>query len=163
MVMGLDKTKAIWLLISVALSMLAAFFSFKNAIHISNGVDTVASVLSILIGVSLAISTLLISPIQTNLNVADETKRLKQKVSKAADKKLLSGQYFVFLTYFVALIFALLVKHMIGFIGASEAPLPLYFKVSVSLYALTGTFSILWSAVLPSLLYGISIQRVEGI
>lgn len=162
MVMSIDKGKIVWGLIALCISITAGFFAFKNPVHFSKSVEMIATVMSILIGVSLAVSTVLMSKSAVSTNDDDDRARREARVEENASNQLLHGQYFVFLLYFASLILAVTIKYLSNFgfeIDGDASQIPFHFTVLVCIFVTTSTFALLWSCVLPSLLRDISIQR----
>lgn len=157
--MELSYSKIFWFIISVALSIVSAIVGFHNSVHFAEKSSAVASTLSILVGVSLAISALFVSPPDNTL-VGEERRRAK--VSLSIDKNLMNGQNILFITYLIAILLALISDHWLGLNFDSKAPqenIPRPFSFFVAFYVGLSSFALLWSATLPSLLRGLTLLR----
>ena len=125
--------------------------------------DLLATVISILIGISLAISAILSTRSRVSNSISSlEDERLRiSKLADIDDAKLLGGQAIIFWFYYISLILAVLLKYLGIEYGSVDSPDPIIFKVISSLFASISCLSLLWSATLPSLLKGINSQRLE--
>jgi hypothetical protein len=121
-------------------------------------VDLLASIISILVGVSLAVIAVLVSPFSVSVEKAKdefEAERLTRVVS-SDDQILASGQLILFNLFLVALLFALACKWMV--FGQSE-PYTTASRVVSGLSSFTAIFSLLWSVRLPFMLSSLAKQR----
>lgn len=160
--MTLSIYKILWFLFSLAAAFLVGFIAFKNSIHFANNSDSVATTLSIFVGVSLAVSALFTSPAAKSGSAKD--KRVA-KVNASIDRSLINGQNILFLILITAIIFALIAKHWLGLGFEStdgEATAPKTFKMFISAYSFVSTFALLWSATLPSLLRGVILLKNDS-
>jgi len=162
--MTISYKKIIWFLLCVSISGYISYVAYHTPVKFIPLVDLLATILSILIGLSLAISAILSSRPsinQTRYNY-DEQKRLEKTV-RLADLMLIESQTIIFWFYYISLILAVILK----FVSANMTPEELNFLVEKELYiriltaafSFVTTLSLLWSATLPSLLRGINMQR----
>lgn len=149
----------IWMLVSVAGVIFAAVHVFEKPEVLLELVDLLASIISILAGVSLAVIAVLASPfsVRTNSDISpDEATRIDRVVS-ADDDVLTSGQVVIFFLYLVTLAFLILFKWVYH-----DNVFPNDEKVVKYLASAAGglaVFSFLWSARLPVVLAKVARQR----
>jgi TctA family transporter len=125
-------------------------------------IDLLATIVSILIGISLAISAVLSSrpSVGSSNYTNEEEKKRIEKILKHDDRSLIDGQNLVFWLYYVALIFALVFK-WISIQGTGPENAQIYEKLIAGLFGAVASLALLWSATLPSLLRSINIQRKD--
>lgn len=161
--MKLSGQKILWFFGSLFVSGYVGYCAFMQPEKFAPLVDLLATIVSILIGVSLAISAVLSSrPTIGNSSYAneDERKRIEQTINKD-DKTLIEGQNIIFWFYYSTLLLAVIFKWLTVSIAGYDTQLlnTQHVKVVSGLFALVSSMSLLWSATLPSLLRNISIQR----
>ena len=149
----------LWLAASLAVSGFAGRAAYVDAESFASVVELLATIISILIGVSLAVIAVLTSPFSVSENVVfdeDEAKRMT-KVIKNDDEVLATGQMIFFWLYFVSLALALL----FNWVTAVEPTdyNKWFIKVLACLAASVGVFGFMWSARLPLLLQRVTRQR----
>lgn len=128
--------------------------------------DLLATIISILIGVSLAISSILSSALTVSDKVAptnDEKQRM-EAVLKSDSLKLYQGQHIIFWIYYLSLIFAVLLKFLSVNYSGAVAILEghsILLNIVSALFAFFSCMSLLWSATLPTMLHGLNKQRSD--
>lgn len=148
-----------WLFVSLVAAGLAGYVAYGDAEKFAAIVDLLATIISILIGVSLAVIAVLTSPFSVSENAvtdADEATRMT-KIVKRDDETLASGQLMFFWIYFAALSLALLFSWTTA--GDATDYEKWYLKTLASVTAAIGIFAFMWSARLPLMLQKISSQR----
>lgn len=148
-----------WLSVSLIAAGVAGHFAYGDAEKFAAIVDLLATIISILIGVSLAIIAVLTSPFSVSENAvadADEAVRVTKLVKKD-DETLASGQLMFFWIYFGALALALLFSWATA--GDATDYDKWHLKALASVTAAIGVFAFMWSARLPLMLQKISSQR----
>lgn len=145
-----------WFIFSVAISSYVALVAFSEPLKFVPFTDLLATILSILIGLSLAIAAILSSRpiISTDHFKSENEKRRLEKILREDDTKLQDGQFLLFWFYYISLILAVVLK----FIGV-EGSETLCLKIISSGFAFIASLSLLWSATLPSLLKKLNEQR----
>jgi ABC-type Fe3+ transport system permease subunit len=157
--MKLSVIKRFWFLFSFLLSGCVAYISYSAPDKVSPLTDLLATILSILIGISLAISAILSSSHCLNDSdyKDDSEKKRVATILRSDDLSLIDGQTFIFWCYYLALILAISLKMASsGMAIISEEPI---INIISSAFSFIACFSILWSATLPTLLRQINIQR----
>tara|TARA_R110002072_G_scaffold9481_2_gene45847 strand:+ start:1707 stop:2198 length:492 start_codon:yes stop_codon:yes gene_type:complete len=148
----------LWLVVSVAAAIFAGRMAFLDPLQFDNAVDMLATIVSILTGVSLAVIAVLVSPFSVSLHSAKdefETERINKVVQK--DEVLLAtGQVLFFLVFLFSLVLALLFSWLFDpdLDEVSDA-----IRWLAAITAFVGIFALLWSARLPFLLASISKRR----
>lgn len=153
------RGSVLWLMASLIAAVLAGCVAYYDAAKFAEVVDLLATIISILIGVSLAVIAVLTSPFSVSENVSpdkDETERMT-KLVKQEDETLANGQLVFFWIYFSALAFALLFSWVTA--GDTTDFSQWGTKTLASATAATGVFAFMWSARLPLVLQRISRQR----
>lgn len=148
-----------WLFLSLAVAGLAGYMAYGDPEKFAASVDLLATIISILIGVSLAVIAVLSSPFSVSENSVsdvDEASRMTRIVKKD-DETLASGQLVFFWIYFGALALALLFSWTTA--GDATDYSLWHLKVMASATASVGVFAFMWSARLPLMLQRISSQR----
>lgn len=148
-----------WFLISLISACAAGYMAFEDAEKFAEVVELLATIISILIGVSLAVIAVLISPFSVSsstISEKDEAARIS-KLIKSDDETLARGQLFFFWIYFAALALALVFSWITA--GSSTDYSAWHLKTLACLTAAVGVFAFLWSARLPLMLQRISRQR----
>jgi len=154
-----ERGSIIWLIVSLAVASAAGYFAFCDAEKFSNVVDLLATIISILIGVSLAVIAVLSSPFSVSQNSAkdsDEASRMT-KLVKQDDDDIANGQLLLFRIYYVALFLALAFKWVIA--GDATDFDQMHIRVLAGITATIGILAFCWSARLPLMLQKISSQR----
>ncbi|MDD7973191.1 hypothetical protein [Roseinatronobacter alkalisoli] len=148
-----------WLFVSLIAAGLAGYVAYGDAEKFAVIVDLLATIISILIGVSLAVIAVLTSPFSVSENAVgdkDEAARMT-KLVKNDDETLASGQLMFFWIYFCALALALLFNWTTA--GDTTDYSKWYLKILACVTASVGVFAFMWSARLPLMLQRISRQR----
>ncbi len=148
-----------WLSVSLFAAGLAGYVAYGDAAKFASIVDLLATIISILIGVSLAVIAVLTSPFSVSEKAAadaDEAARITKLVQKD-DETLASGQLMFFWIYFGALALALLFSWTTA--GDATDYDQWHLKTLASVTAAIGVFAFMWSARLPLMLQKISSQR----
>lgn len=153
------KGSIAWLTVSLIASGFAGYIAYGDAAKFASIVDLLATIISILIGVSLAVIAVITSPFSVSENAIpdpDEAARTT-KIVKKDDEILASGQLIFFWIYFGALALTLL----FSWIAAGDATDydKWHLKALASVTAAIGIFAFMWSARLPLVLQKISSQR----
>lgn len=126
-------------------------------------IDLLATIVSILIGVSLAISAVLSSRPNIGMKnyTTEEEKSRIEKILKNDDCSLIEGQNIIFWFYYLTLLLAVLFKWTSS-VGVEGGELPQIFLHAIaSAFGFVSTLALLWSATLPSLLRSVNMQRKE--
>ncbi|MFK8035534.1 MAG: hypothetical protein AB8B94_15460 [Hyphomicrobiales bacterium] len=148
-----------WLIVSLIAAGLAGYVAYGDPEKFAAIVDLLATIISILIGVSLAVIAVLTSPFSVSEEtVADEDEAVRMtRLVKKDDETLASGQLMFFWIYFGSLASALL----FGWMTAGDATdySNWYLKTLACVTASVGVFAFMWSARLPLMLQRISSQR----
>ena len=148
-----------WLFVSLITAGLAGYAAYGDPEKFATIVDLLATIISILIGVSLAVIAVLCSPFSVSSDAAadtDEAARMTKLVTND-DETLASGQLLFFWIYFGALALALL----FSWTTASDTTdfHQWHLKALASVTAAIGIFAFMWSVRLPLMLRKISSQR----
>ena len=155
--MNLSKIRIGWFLFSIVCAAFAGNLSLKIGSKIVDLTDLLATIISILIGVSLAISAVLSSRPAVKTSVPSVPLTRLQRELSLQDRKLFNGQMFIFLIYYFSLILAVLVKiaslYDENFMQSTGG------KIIAVLFIFISTFSLLWSITLPFMLRAIIKQR----
>lgn len=163
--MKISFKKLAWFLVSCILAAYSGYTAFQTPGKFVPLIDLVATIISILIGVSLAISAVLSSrpSISENLYATDEEKRRLEKIIKGDDRSLIEGQNIVFWCYYFSLLLAVVFKWFVSEKGIDENILyaACHIKIISAAFAFVATLALLWSATLPTLLRSVSIQRKD--
>lgn len=148
-----------WLIASLIAAGLAGYIAYGDPEKFAAIVDLLATIISILIGVSLAVIAVLTSPFSVSEETVtdeDEAARMTRLVKKD-DETLASGQLMFFWIYFGALATALLFSWTTA--GDATDYDNWYLKMLACVTASVGVFAFMWSARLPLMLQRISSQR----
>jgi hypothetical protein len=158
--MTISWAKGMWFVASLIISGYLSFVAFNDPLKFVQFTDLLATIISILIGLSLAISAILSTrPTISNFRYGNEEERKRlEEILKKDDLKLQDGQFLLFWFYYGSLISAVVLKFM-GIQVTDEANI--YLKVTSAGFVFIASLSLLWSATLPSLLKSISSQRQE--
>ena len=122
-------------------------------------VDLLATIISILIGVSLAVISVLSSPFSTapeKFKDSDEASIIT-KLVKQDDETLADGQLLLFRVYYAALFLALAFKWLTA--GDATDFSLMHIRLLACVTATIGILAFCWSARLPLMLQRISSQR----
>lgn len=160
--MIVSKKKMVWCALSMIASSIVGYEAYQQPERFTPLIDLLATIVSILIGISLAISAVLSSrpSIGSSSYTTEEEKKRIEKVLKHDDRSLIDGQNIVFWLYYVTLIFALAFK-WISVQGFASESAQIYVKVIAGVFGAVASLALLWSATLPSLLRSINIQRKD--
>ena len=156
--MRISIIKIVWFFISLIFSGFIACDAYINPLKYLATTDLLATIFSVLVGISLAITALLTSPNLRSLNLSKNEKIRVKNVIKKDDSNIIFGQTFVFWCYYVSLILAVAFKIMTYDIN-SVGEITRIIQVLSSVFVLIAGFSLLWSATLPSLFSSIREQR----
>lgn len=149
----------IWFIVSFISAVCGGFFAWLDPEKFSGVVSLLATIISILVGVSLAVIAVLNSPFSVPENVVDndgEAKRMTRVIRQDEDT-LATGQLILFWVYFGALALSLLFNWMSS--GKGVVYDGYIMKALASATASVGIFAFLWSTRLPLMLKKISRQR----
>lgn len=149
-----------WFAFSFVVASLVAYHAFFQPEKYAALTDLLATILSILVGVSLAISALIVPPSMQTLRLSHEEKGRLQTVIQNDDNALLSGQNFIFWCYYISLLLAIALKFSSSFLTPDDTPSVAHCVLAAA-FSWIAAFSLLWSAILPSLLRAIKQQRQE--
>ncbi len=155
----IDRKATSWLFISLVAAGTAGFLAYDNAQKFASVVDLLATIISILVGVSLAVIAVLTSPFSVSDQKAkDEYEAVRMtNTIKEDDEIIAKGQLIFFWVFFLALGLSLIFSWAIA--GADTDFEDQYIKWLSCLTASVSIFAFMWSARLPSLLQKISSQR----
>ena len=163
--MKISWIKIVWFTVSLIISGVVAYHAYQAPMKFVPFTDLLATIISILIGMSLAISAIL----STRPKLSDqhyqnegEKKRL-EKLLKKDDIKLQDGQFILFWFYYTSLILAVVLKFLgIEWAGANQSQIDasIILKIASASFVFIACLSLLWSATLPSLFKKVSNQRV---
>lgn len=154
-----ERASIIWLVISLLCAGLSGYLAFQDAEKFAAIVDLLATIISILIGVSLAVIAVLTSPFSVSDQAASDEEEASRmtKIVKNDDAILASGQLIFFWVYFAALGLALIFNWASA--GDAADYSKLHLKVLACVTAAISVFAFMWSARLPLLLQRVSRQR----
>jgi len=148
-----------WLICSLFGAALAGYFAFLDAQKVGSTVDLLATIISILIGVSLAVIAVLSTPFsvaEKNAIDGEEASRLT-KLIKHDDETFADGQLLLFRIYFAALFLTLVFKWVTA--GENTDFSLMHIRLLACFTAAIGILPFCLSARLPLLLQNISKQR----
>ena len=160
--MKFSRYKIIWFIVSLIFSGLICNYAYMHPEKFSPLIDLLATIVSILIGVSLAISAVLCSTPSTRESsfANNEERKRVEKILNRDDRILIEGQSVIFWFYYSTLLLAVIFKWL-----TSAAELHVYGEFIVKLisllFALVSSMALLWSATLPSLFRSINMQRKD--
>lgn len=159
-------SKILWFVISVLISSLFAITAFREPEKFIPISEFLATIIAILIGVSLAISAVLATPPKINRDsfVTSEDHLRAQEQIDVNYSSMLSGQKVLFWAYYISLILAVCLKVLDTFFEDSylEHTFGLVTLQLISvLFAFFSSLALLWSATLPSLLHQINIHKMK--
>lgn len=149
-----------WFVASLVAAYCAGTSAYENPEQFSRVVDLIATIISILVGVSLAIIAVLVSPFSvSSVHAKDsfEADRIN-KVVKENDSTLAYGQTIFFFLYLLALLSAVAFRWSYN---PDAKEFSLIVKLLSSLAAFLGVFSLCWSVRLPFILSSVARQRNE--
>lgn len=160
--MIVSKKKMAWCALSLLASGIVGYEAYQQPEQFASLIDLLATIVSILIGISLAISAVLSSrpSVGSGSYANEEEKKRIEKILKRDDRSLIDGQNLVFWLYYATLISALAFK----WISAQDtipANAQIYVKAIAGAFGAVASLALLWSATLPSLLRSINIQRKD--
>lgn len=154
-----SRGSILWLVLCFIIAGWAGYSAYLDPEKFAGVVDLLATIISILIGVSLAVIAVLTSPFSVSERAAndnDEAGRMTRLVKKD-EETLASGQLMFFWIYFGALALSLLFSWASS--GSCVDFEIWYLKILACMSAAVGVFAFLWSARLPLMLQKISSQR----
>ena len=161
--MKISKYKIAWFLTSILISIVVSRSAYLSPQKFSPLVDLLATIVSILIGISLAISAIFASgaAIGQNQYTSELEHQRIQKILQKDDLFLIEGQNIIFWFYYLTLVLAVIFKWLTASAGNSDLQVydDLYVKIFSACFALVSTMALLWSVTLPSILRSISVQR----
>jgi hypothetical protein len=149
----------VWLLISLGASIYAGNAAYVEPQRFAVIVGLLATIISILIGVYLAVIAVLTSPFSVSqyaVTDKDEAMRVS-KLANKEDAQLASGQLIFFWLFFGALALSLLFVWKTA--GDTTEYNDQHVKTLACGAASVGVFAFMWSARLPLILQRISIKR----
>ncbi|MBO6789995.1 MAG: hypothetical protein JJ894_05585 [Dinoroseobacter sp.] len=158
MVKGNSKVTFVWFAVTVGVSITFCMSAYSDPSKFASIVDLLSAIISILVGVSLAVVAVLVVPVsiaKKHLKDQFEAQRMNNIVSND-DEALVVGQIVVFMLFFAALFGALVFKWLYD--PSVQTP-GNFVKISAGVGAFLGVFSFLWSARLPFLLVEVAKQR----
>lgn len=164
--MKISISKILLFFFSVISSVFVGCSAYHEPLKFVVFTDLLATIISILIGVSLAISSILSSPatVSDKVSPAQDGKQRVEEVLKLDSLRLYQGQHIIFWIYYFSLIFAVLLKFLsanaTGEVMTAEGHSMLLNIVS-ALFAFFSCMSLLWSATLPTMLHRLNRQRSE--
>lgn len=162
----ISKIKQVWFIVSILISITFAFAAYKNPEKFIPMSDLLATIIAILIGVSLAISAVLANPPKINEaeHVTIEDGVRAQKVLNRNYTSMLDGQKYLFWIYYLALMLAVCLKFVSIYFGG-EANSQFYdtsfFKFVATAFAFVSSLALLWSATLPTLLHQVNTHKMK--
>jgi len=163
--MKISVSKTIWLCASILAALSCGAAAFLHPLRFASLSDLLATVISIMIGISLAISAILSSRPQLSSDhyKTQEERHRIEGIIKRDYAALNAGQYILFWCYYISLLLAILLKFLNIYDVSTdvEVNVSMTFKIISSAFAFASCFALLWSATLPSLLRKINIQRTE--
>ncbi|MFC0200530.1 hypothetical protein [Paracoccus rhizosphaerae] len=148
-----------WFIICLIAAVCAGVSAWMNPEKFSGVVSLLATIISILVGVSLAVIAVLNSPFSVSEKVAGndgEAGRMTRVIRQDEDT-LAGGQLIFFWIYFGALALSLLFNWMSS--GKGVVYDTYIMRALASATASVGIFAFLWSTRLPLMLKQISSQR----
>lgn len=152
------KRWVLWFSICIIIAILAGYLAYQDPLRYVGIVDLLASIISILVGVSLAVTAVLMSPFSVSAKkVGDEyeAERLT-KVVAGDDESFALGQFLLFGMFLLTLFFALVCKWLVF---GQVAPIGIASRSLSAISAATAIFSLLWSVRLPFMLSLLAQQR----
>lgn len=153
--------RVIWLFVSVAAAGTVARKAFLEPTQFIDLIDLFATILSILIGVSLALTAVLSTKPTSNpanFKSVDEQKRVEELIAQD-DAWIIEGQHILFWLYYVALLLALVSKWFSRDVTPNEVDATLRYLISSFMFV--ASLALLMSANLPVLLREVTKQRKE--
>ncbi len=163
--MVVSKKKMVWCAVSLLVSCTVGHEAYQQPEKFAPLIDLLATIVSILIGISLAISAVLSNrpSIGTGSYANEEEKKRIEKILKRDDRSLIEGQNLVFWLYYATLIMALVFKWVsIPQTGVTEEIYTTFcIRIIAGGFGAVSSLALLWSATLPSLLRSINVQRKD--
>lgn len=161
-----SKIKRAWFIISVLVSIAFAVAAFKNPEKFIPMSDLLATIIAILIGVSLAVSAVLASPpkIDEALYASSEDGKRAQKILDNNYTSMLDAQKYLFWVYYSSLMLAVCLKFVDIYFGGQANPAfhdTMFFKVVATAFAFVSSLALLWSATLPTLLHQVNTHKMK--
>jgi hypothetical protein len=153
--------RVVWLLVSLVAAGAVGRKAFHDPTQFIDLIDLFATILSILIGVSLALTAVLSTkPVSssTNFRSSDEQKRVEELVAQD-DAWIIEGQHILFWLYYVALLLALIAKWFSRDVDPNGVDAMLRYLISSFMFV--ASLALLMSANLPMLLREVTKQRKE--
>lgn len=152
--------RLIWMAASFLASAVVAFIAWGNPAPFVAMVDIVASVLAILVGVSLAVFTILAArPRISKDQIPDATQRQNaEKLLEEEDSALVLQQYLLFCLFLAAIAAGILLKFL-SLDPPDGSRGMLWFGVISGVFGFLSTLAFLLSVFLPGLAAGLVRQR----
>ena len=154
------------MVISIFVSGIIAYTAYLDPEKFVPISEFLATIIAILIGVSLAISAVLASPPEVNrknfVTIDDHTRA--QREVDLNYIAMMNGQKILFWAYYASLILAVCLKFLDIYFGNdlhSYSYGSTILKFISVLFAFSSSLALLWSATLPSLLHQINIHKVQ--
>lgn len=153
--------RAFWITVCLVSALFAGYIAFINPWSFLEVSGIFTSVLSVLVGVSLAIVAVLSTPFQANAgpNQSRDFERRLNKAIEIEEVKLSIGQLIIFYSILFALALIILFNWLAVFY--SDLPATSMIKSLSAVTATSSVFSLFLSARLPYLLFAVSKQRRE--
>lgn len=153
-----NKFAALWFLISLLAATGAGGLAMADPLRFSGVIDLLATIISILVGVSLAVIAVLVSPFSvSNANTKDEEEAERMtRLVEIDDINLAAGQLFLFGLHMLSLLLALAFRWLFD---PMMQPVDETISKLAAVTAFTGILAFFWSARLPMLLIAVSRQR----
>lgn len=148
-----------WFVCSVIAALVAGYFAYCDPQKFAGVVDLLATIISILVGVSLAVIAVLNSPFSvSSKHTRDEAEADRMtSLVKQDDDAFSDGQLVLFRVYYAALFFALVFKWVTTGEGTEYELMRI--RLLAATTAAIGVLAFCWSARLPLMLREISRQR----
>lgn len=155
----ISKLRIIWAILCLAMSIIIGVSAFETPSYFVGLIDLVATIISILIGISLALTSVLSSrPVVSDVHFSSLDEKLRvEEVLATEDSWLIEGQHLLFWLYYIALILALVAKWHVGIPLAEASEMCRRIIMCCFIFFSTGSF--LMSANLPALFKQVSNQR----
>lgn len=150
-----------WFFVSIASAVAVAIQAFENPMQFIDLIDLCATILSILIGVSLALTAVLSTKPSSNpenFKSNDEQKRVEELVAQD-DSWIIEGQHILFWLYYLALLLALVSKWFSR--DANLANVDMMLRYLMASFMFSAVLALLMSANLPVLLREVTKQRKQ--
>lgn len=151
--------RLVWALMATACAGLTAYLAFQEPERFAAIVDLAATVISILMSVSLALMAFLSSPFSVSEDFSKDSGERKRinSVIQRDDGDFFDGQLMLFAVYFISLGALLMLKWHIVLPNGDEVSR--YVRTLSAIAAFASVISFFWSARLPSMLRNLAKQR----